>query len=421
MNLVAKDEVIKATPPSVDSEGKDNTPGEFKLSPGASVVHENGVYKKAAYKKVKKVLTLDVYFYVASAVSLFLVAVFGLWFFLVHSKSIDEQILKSNAAHSVLQRMLQDLSTSHTAYVEAAAGKTTMLDDIEVNDKAELNGEGAVVAVQNLQEQGQEDPRAKQHILQQRIDGLSQQIALLSQDNYELRQALHFGAQDNSSKDAKSNSAAQKQSTPTSVNALSTLDITTLIHSAYTAFSDQRIEKAGVLYQQALQQSPQNRDANLGVAKIAILQGNSVLAADRYRHLLVLDPVDLDAFTAMLALSESNDSLEVEMVGHIAKYEPESYILYSALGRYYSRKAKWDLAVLAFEKSIDANSPVNDYFNFAISLDHAGDQKRALDYYQKALNDVPTEKGVSPPFSLHEVRARVAEISGRVIPDSRDP
>jgi len=422
MNLVARDEVVKTIPPSIDQEHKDDTPSELEYSPNASEAHEKGVVKMGVFQTVKKTLALDVYFYLASGVSLLVVAVLGLWFTLGHSKVIDKQVLSGKATHSVLQKMLEDLHASHMAYVEAAAEKSTELVDIDVNDNGAPDGKGTGEIVQELKEQRQEEPPVKQSILQNRIDTLSQQIALLSQDNYELREALHFGALESNRTDEKLGSVEKVlPAKAEQESALSSTDITALIHSAYSAFNNQQIPKAGALYQQALQVSPQNRDANLGVAAIAVLQGNSILAIDRYRHLLRLDPVDRDAFAALLELSEENGSLEVEMTGHIAKHKPESQSLYGVLGSYYSRNAKWDQAVRAFEMSSDAIGLANDYFNLAVSLDHAGHQQRALVYYQEVLDRTLAGDTVAPIFSVQEVHDRVAEISGRKISGSQNP
>ena len=132
---------------------------------------------------------------------------------------------------------------------------------------------------------------------------------------------------------------------------------------------------------------PYSRDANLGVAAIAGLQGNKRLAEDRYRHLLSLNPDDLAAFSSMLQLSLSNNSLEQEMRAHAEQSTDDSVVLYAALGNFYGQQSRWREAREAYSQTIAGNSArPDDIYNLAVSLDNLGRQQEALQYYLRAID-----------------------------------
>jgi len=418
MNLVGKEEVSKALPPNADKQS---------IAPDISRQVRASIQNAGFYRRARKALKLDSYFYLTSIVFLIASLVFTLWFSTSHGKAIDKQFAKNAATRNSLQMLMEELHSSHLAYVESAQKKISNLTKAPVTDETLSKIEDNAAIVQQTPGPTKNvlsKPHRNEHvselipahkdqlqILQQRIENQSQQLEVLSKDNYELRLALNFGTQD------KVIDSRAKQPTPTTIVPSKELDTSTLVHRAFDAFNNQQIDTANSLYQQALQHAPQSRDANLGVAAIAIQQGNMVLAVDRYRYLLALDPLDLSAFNALLKLSEDDSSLEVEMIGHISQYEPQSHILYRALGSYYSRQNKWNLAAHAFEKSAAVLDAADDYYNLALSLDHTGKRQRALAYYQKALDYASGHNNVEPLFSVQEVQARMAEISETTTPN----
>ena len=164
-------------------------------------------------------------------------------------------------------------------------------------------------------------------------------------------------------------------------------ELATLISEGYRAYQRGDYARARSVYERAMHLDPYSRDANLGVAAIAGLQGNKRLAEDRYRHLLSLNPDDLAAFSSMLELSLSNNSLEQEMRAHAEQSTDDSVVLYAALGNFYGQQSRWREAREAYSQTIAGNSArPDDIYNLAVSLDNLGRQQEALQYYLRAID-----------------------------------
>ena len=164
-------------------------------------------------------------------------------------------------------------------------------------------------------------------------------------------------------------------------------ELATLISEGYRAYQSGDYARARSVYERAMHLDPYSRDANLGVAAIAGLQGNKRLAEDRYRHLLSLNPDDLAAFSSMLQLSLSNNSLEQEMRAHAEQSTDDSVVLYAALGNFYGQQSRWREAREAYSQTIAGNSArPDDIYNLAVSLDNLGRQQEALQYYLRAID-----------------------------------
>ena len=99
------------------------------------------------------------------------------------------------------------------------------------------------------------------------------------------------------------------------------VDFPQLLGKAFHAYSTGDFNQAGALYRRALQLDPYNRDANLGVAAVAVKGGNYAVAVQRYRHLLSLNPDDALAFSSLLGLAgiTRDSALENELVVHTSQ------------------------------------------------------------------------------------------------------
>ena len=163
-------------------------------------------------------------------------------------------------------------------------------------------------------------------------------------------------------------------------------ELATLIGEGYRAYLNGDYASARSVYDRAMHLDPYNRDANLGVAAVASLQGDRQLAENRYRHLLSLNPVDLAAFSSMLHLSLSNNSLEQEMRAHIEQSARDSVLLHAALGNFYGQQGRWRDAHEAYSRTVAGNTArPDDIYNLAVSLDNLGRQQEALQYYLQAI------------------------------------
>ncbi|OGR03278.1 MAG: hypothetical protein A2520_04215 [Deltaproteobacteria bacterium RIFOXYD12_FULL_53_23] len=161
-----------------------------------------------------------------------------------------------------------------------------------------------------------------------------------------------------------------------------------MLDKAYKSFLSGDLVLAQQHYSQALQQEASNRDALLGLAAIAISRKQSEQAAAYYIRLLDLAPNDPDAFAGLIGLRGQTDLAQSESsLKKILSQNPHAAAIHFALGNVYTQQSRWAEAQQSYFRAY-SNAPNNaDYaFNLAISLDHLGQSKLALDYYQRALS-----------------------------------
>ena len=158
-----------------------------------------------------------------------------------------------------------------------------------------------------------------------------------------------------------------------------------LLRQAHNAYHAAEYARAGRLYRQVLQRTPDHRAARLGLGAIALLENDPAAAYPHYARLLSLNPDDPLALGGLMALPGAGGLAEGagQRIPATAARTPA---LYFALGGMHAREARWAEAERAFGEAhrLDGLNP--DYaFNLAVSLDHQGRHKAALDYYNKAM------------------------------------
>ena len=161
--------------------------------------------------------------------------------------------------------------------------------------------------------------------------------------------------------------------------------VTPALLSAYQAYQRGDYVTAAQGYRQVLGHDAHNRDALLGLAAIAQQQGQDDAAQNYYRQLLVLNPRDPVALTAMMSYSPDEGNTESRLKSLLAD-QPRSGALHFALGNYYAGISSWGDAQQSYF-SAHTLEPANAQFTFnlAVSLDHLGQRKLAAQYYQQAL------------------------------------
>ena len=188
-------------------------------------------------------------------------------------------------------------------------------------------------------------------------------------------------------------------------------DFSSIIGKAFHAYSIDNLSEAVALYTRALQLEPYNRDANLGVAAVAMKTGNYPVARVRYQQLLSLDPVDVVAFSALLNLAAATRDpvIENEMVQHSFQHR-DSPALHAVLGNYYSQTARWVMASRSYAAAVGLSPDTADYlYNLAVTLDNLGDSQAAIETYERAL--ALSETGFFT-FSVMDATARLQVLQG---------
>jgi len=157
--------------------------------------------------------------------------------------------------------------------------------------------------------------------------------------------------------------------------------------NAYEMYRRGDLAGAESAYRQVLQKSPQNRDALLGLAAVALKSGQPAEAQRHYLRLLALNPKDRLALAALTSLQAVQDPVQtLSRLKVLLDRNPDEGYLHFALGNVYAGQRQWPAAQQAFFNAYRSDKSNGDYaFNLAISLDQMGQHAAALDYYREAL------------------------------------
>ncbi|MDO8272326.1 MAG: tetratricopeptide repeat protein [Gammaproteobacteria bacterium] len=202
---------------------------------------------------------------------------------------------------------------------------------------------------------------------------------------------------------------------PINIVRSSTPQIDPVIVQAYSAFQTRDYVDARALYQQALRATPNSRDAMLGIAAVAMLQGESTLARNMYTRLLEQDPRDALARAGLLETVPASDPVRTESeLRSLFDSHPDVAPLAFALGNLYASQRRWNEAQQAYYDALRAAkagasglvSP--DYaFNLAVSLERLNQPQSAYEFYREALQQ---SAQVQPNFDPRVLRQRLEDL-----------
>jgi tetratricopeptide (TPR) repeat protein len=158
------------------------------------------------------------------------------------------------------------------------------------------------------------------------------------------------------------------------------------LQAGYQAFNRGDLAGAQQQYEQALRTDPNNRDALLGAAAVALRQRQQQQAAAIYNRLLELDPNDGDALAGLMGLRQGDPAQAELRLKTVLTRAPDAAPVQFALGNLYARQGRWPEAQQAYFRAWSAAPGNADYaYNLAIGLDRLNQGKLAITYYQKAL------------------------------------
>jgi len=181
--------------------------------------------------------------------------------------------------------------------------------------------------------------------------------------------------------------------------------------AGFNAFQEGDTTAAAATYRTILKENPDNRDALLGLAAVAMRERQWETAADCYARILRRNPEDAIAQAALLGLQDNLDpSAGEERIKRLLEKEPDVPYLHFSLGNFYARQSRWFEAERSYFDAYRADDANADYsYNLAVSLDHLAREKTALTYYRRAL-DLITGQSLSPGFDPSIVRRRIEAI-----------
>ena len=191
-----------------------------------------------------------------------------------------------------------------------------------------------------------------------------------------------------------------------------------LLQKAYGAYQQQDYAEAEQLYRQAAKRYPGNRDALLGLAGVAMHQGNLRVARYYYETVLESFPGDKVARVALQSLSGTDDTLqESSQIKHWLRTDGGNAQLHFALGNRYAQLGQWQEAQSAYFDAFRINPGQPDYaFNLAVSLDQLGLYQQALEYYRKARELQKHSAGLFSPSQLDSRIRRLEAVAPEVTP-----
>ena len=183
--------------------------------------------------------------------------------------------------------------------------------------------------------------------------------------------------------------------------------------NAYQAYQAGDFQTAKSLYRKILNRRVDNRDARLGIAAIAVMEGNYETANRHYQYLRQLNPQDQVVNAALFNLQgNSGVGVNESRLKLSLDQNPGSPQIHFSLGSFYAKQSRWPEAQQAFFDAYSIDNSNADYaYNLAVSLDQMGQAKTALSHYRTALK-LADKTTVS--FNTSRVLARIQKLSGIV-------
>ena len=182
---------------------------------------------------------------------------------------------------------------------------------------------------------------------------------------------------------------------------------------AYQAYQAGDFLTAKAAYRKVLNRRSDSRDARLGIAAIAVMEGNYDSAYQHYQYLLQQNPKDQVVNAALFNLQgNAAGGVNESQLKLLLDQNPDSPQVHFSLGSFYAGQSRWPEAQQAFFDAYSADKNNADYaYNLAVSLDQLGQSKSAADYYRTALK-LSDRTQVS--FNSSRVLARIQKLSGIV-------
>lgn len=162
------------------------------------------------------------------------------------------------------------------------------------------------------------------------------------------------------------------------------------LSEAWNAFQAADYARAETLYREVQTVEPNNIDALLGLAAIALRGDREQEAQSLYKAVLEADPNNSAAVAALSTLpagaSSDGATGNETRLKNLLREQPGAAHLQFALGLQYLGTGRWPEAQQAFFEAV-RHEPTNaDYaFNLAVSLDQLGQASAAATYYERAL------------------------------------
>ena len=188
------------------------------------------------------------------------------------------------------------------------------------------------------------------------------------------------------------------------------------LHEAWRDYQQQNYPRAERQYKQVLRRYPDNRDAMLGLAAIALYRNHVSIARQYYQRVLKTNPGDKLARVALQSLAGTGDVLkDSSQLKFWLQSDPNNPQLLFALGNHLAALGNWKGAQHAYFEAFRLAPTRADYaFNLAIALDQLSLDTQALNYYRKARKLA----GPATLFSIKQLERRITRLEHNGAPGS---
>jgi len=201
---------------------------------------------------------------------------------------------------------------------------------------------------------------------------------------------------------------ARPNNTPISIEQQKTEPPDPLLMDAYLAYRDGQLGKARQLYLAMFDKDAGNPDVLLGLAAIAQQQGENQAAAQFFGLVLALDPRNAAAHAGMAGLNADLDYSESRLK-ILLREQGNSATLHFALGNLHAGQSRWGEAQQAYFNAYAREPGKAEYaFNLAVSLDHLGQKKLAVQHYRHAMQLDPSHRA---GFDHAQISQRAQELA----------
>lgn len=160
-----------------------------------------------------------------------------------------------------------------------------------------------------------------------------------------------------------------------------------LLDNGYLALRQGELGKAESAYRAALDIDRNLVDGWIGLANIAIRQGNRSLAKENYQRALNINPTDSAARSGLVAIDNNNSAVETESKMRVLlDRAQDNTVALLALANSLARQGRWPEAQQVYFQANSAQPNRPDIlFNLAVSLERIRQPAAAISYYEKAL------------------------------------
>ncbi len=188
------------------------------------------------------------------------------------------------------------------------------------------------------------------------------------------------------------------------------------LHEAWRDYQQHDYLRAERQYKQVLHRYPDNRDAMLGLAAIALYRNHASVARQYYQRVLKTNPGDKLARVALQSLAGTGDVLkDSSQLKFWLQSDPNNPQLLFALGNHLATLGNWKGAQHAYFEAFRLAPTRADYaFNLAVALDQLSLDTQALNYYRKARELA----GPATLFSIKQLERRITRLEHNGAPGS---